>query len=249
MVSKVPGSAEVARGVPRLRGTVSGCLSHSKVFRRGREHAKLLTIANGRRRSKAVTEPADVSETTVGGGMGSTTRENGANPSAVPSTADPGRPLSPLLSFVSHIFDSASDRLRRRLSSVRRLHDVDFETASCRFTRLMDRGVGWTCRSCLAHRACGVMVSRLSGWHWSGHFRRPSSCGIRRAEGETGAGRVVLVWNYMLQPSARPQGVPVGPQSTCHAPDRGACALRIPLPLGLNRRVCPHRCFIRDLPT
>eukprot|EP00964_Phaeocystis_antarctica_P111856 scaffold76129_cov60-Phaeocystis_antarctica.AAC.1 len=30
MVSKVPGSAEVACGVPRLRGTVSGCLSHSK---------------------------------------------------------------------------------------------------------------------------------------------------------------------------------------------------------------------------
>ena len=42
-----------------------------------------------------------------------------------------------------------------------------------------------------------------------------------------------LVWNYMLQPSARPQGVPVGPQSTCHAPDRGACALRIPQLLGL----------------
>ena len=91
----------------------------------GREHAKLLTIANGRRRSKAVTEPAAVSETTVGGGMGSTTRENWANPLAVPSTADPGRPLSPLLSFVSHIFDSASDRLCRRLRSVRRLHDVD----------------------------------------------------------------------------------------------------------------------------
>ena len=43
---EVPGSAEVARGVPRLRGTVSGCLSHTKVFHRGREHAKLLTIAN-----------------------------------------------------------------------------------------------------------------------------------------------------------------------------------------------------------
>jgi len=181
----------VARGVPKLRGTVSGCLSHTKVFHRGREHAKLLTIANGRRRSKAVTEPADVSETTVGGGMGSSTRENWANPSAVPSTADPGRPLSPLLSFVSHIFDSASDRLRRRLNSVRRLHDVDFETASCRFTRLMDRDLGWTCRSCLAHRACGVMVSRLSGWHWRDHFRPPSSCGIRRPEGETGAGRVL----------------------------------------------------------
>ena len=162
-VSKVPGSAEVSRGVPRLRGTVSGRLSHTKVFHRGREHAKLLTIANGRRRSKAVTEPAAVSETTVGGGMGSTTRENWANPLAVPSTADPGRPLSPLLSFVSHIFDSASDRLCRRLSSVRRLHDVDFETASCRFTHLMDRGLAWTCRSCLAHRACGVQVSRLSG--------------------------------------------------------------------------------------
>ena len=108
---EVPGSAEVSRGVPRLRGTVSGRLSHTKVFHRGREHAKLLTIANGRRRSKAVTEPAAVSETTVGGGMGSTTRENWANPLAVPSTADPGRPLSPLLSFVSHMFDSASDRL------------------------------------------------------------------------------------------------------------------------------------------
>ena len=30
----------------------------------GREHTKPLTIANGRRRSKAVTEPAAVSETT-----------------------------------------------------------------------------------------------------------------------------------------------------------------------------------------
>ena len=83
-VSKVPGSAEVARGVPRLRGTVSGCRSHTKVFHRGHEHAKLLTVAKGRRRSKAVTEPAAVSETTVGGGMGSTTRENWANPLAVP---------------------------------------------------------------------------------------------------------------------------------------------------------------------
>ena len=48
-------------------------------------------------------------------------------------------------------------------------------------------------------------------------MREPSSCGIRRAEGETGAGRGALVWNYILQPSARPQGVPVAPQSTCHA--------------------------------
>ena len=64
-------------------------------------------------------------------------------------------------------------------------------------------------------------------------MREPSSCGIRRPEGETGAGRLALVWNYMSQPSARPQGVPVGPQSTCHAPDRGACALRIPQLLGL----------------
>ena len=54
MVSRSAGSAEVARGVPKLRGTVSGCLSHTKVFHRGREHAKLLTIANGRRRLKAV---------------------------------------------------------------------------------------------------------------------------------------------------------------------------------------------------
>ena len=64
-------------------------------------------------------------------------------------------------------------------------------------------------------------------------MREPSSCGIRRAEGETGAGRVALVWNYMLQPSARPQGVPVGPQSTCHAPDRGASTMSIAHPLGL----------------
>eukprot|EP00964_Phaeocystis_antarctica_P145007 scaffold110936_cov66-Phaeocystis_antarctica.AAC.1 len=41
-----------------------------------------------------------------------------------------------------------------------------------------------------------------------------------------------LVWNYMLQPSARPQGVPVGPHSTCHAPDRGASTMSIPHPLG-----------------
>ena len=37
-----------------------------------------------------------------------------------------------------------------------------------------------------------------------------------------------------MQPSARPQGVPVGPQSTCHAPDRGASTMLIPLPLGLS---------------
>ena len=38
----------------------------------------------------------------------------------------------------------------------------------------------------------------------------------------------------MLQPSARPQGVPVGPQSTCHALDRGASTLWIAHPLGLR---------------
>ena len=68
-------------------------------------------------------------------------------------------------------------------------------------------------------------------------MREPSSCGIRRAEGETGAGRVALVWNYILQPSARPQGVPVGPQSTCHAPDRGASTMLIPsVPTRVNRK-------------
>ena len=37
---------------------------------------------------------------------------------------------------------------------------------------------------------------------------------------------------HILQPSARPQGVPVGPQSTCHAPDRAASTMSIPHPLG-----------------
>ena len=64
-------------------------------------------------------------------------------------------------------------------------------------------------------------------------MREPSSCGIRRAEGETGAGQVALVWNYILQPSARPQGVHVGPQSTCHALDRGVSTLWFTYPLGL----------------
>ena len=47
-----------------------------------------------------------------------------------------------------------------------------------------------------------------------------------------------------MQPSARPQGVPVGPQSTCHAPDRGASTLWIPqLGLRCNRqyRYCLQR--------
>ena len=65
-------------------------------------------------------------------------------------------------------------------------------------------------------------------------MREPSSCGIRRREGETGAGHVALVWNYILQPSARPQGVPVGPQSTCHALDRGVSTLWFTYPLGLK---------------
>ena len=65
---EVPGTAVVARGVPRLRGTVSGCLSSTKVFHRGREHATLLASVTGRRRPKAVTElTAAISETTVGG--------------------------------------------------------------------------------------------------------------------------------------------------------------------------------------
>eukprot|EP00964_Phaeocystis_antarctica_P079733 scaffold49711_cov54-Phaeocystis_antarctica.AAC.1 len=74
----------------------------------------------------------------------------------------------------------------------------------------MDWDLGWTCRSCLAHRACGVMVSRLSGWHWSGHFRRPSSCGIRRAEGETDAGREGLLWSNICTIGPAPGG-PRGP--------------------------------------
>ena len=171
--------------MPRLRGTVSGCLSHTRVFHRGREHAKLLTIANGRRRSKAVTEPADVSETTVGGGMGSTTRENWANPLAVPSTADPGRPLSPLLSFVSHIFDSASDRLCRRLRSVRRLHDVDFENASCRFTHLIESRESLTVASRVSAYILPPSSERLSiaisqkrlGEHL---VLRPESCSVTK---------------------------------------------------------------------
>ena len=44
-----PGSAEAARGVPGSRGTVSDCLSHSRVFHNGREHDTLLTLPNRRR--------------------------------------------------------------------------------------------------------------------------------------------------------------------------------------------------------
>ena len=90
--------------MPRHRGTVSGRLSHTKVFHRGREHAKLRysqspTVDVDRRLS--LSQQPSARRPLV---MGSTTRENWANPLAVPSTADPGRPLSPLLSFVSHIF-------------------------------------------------------------------------------------------------------------------------------------------------
>ena len=69
MVSKVPGSTEGARGVPKLRGTVSGCLSHTKVFH---------TVVRSRGRENCGPIPW----------------------AGVASTAHPGRPLSPLLSFV-----------------------------------------------------------------------------------------------------------------------------------------------------
>ena len=72
--------------MPRLRGTVSGCLSHTRVFHRGHEHATLLTIANARRRSKAVTELIAISETTVGGRLGSVTSDNWVKLLPVPST-------------------------------------------------------------------------------------------------------------------------------------------------------------------
>ena len=48
-LQEAPGSAEVARGVPGSRGTVSDCLSHSRVFHNGREHDPLLTLPNRRR--------------------------------------------------------------------------------------------------------------------------------------------------------------------------------------------------------
>ena len=73
---EVPGTAEVARGVLSLRGAVSGCLSHTRVFHMGHEHATLLTIVNARRRSKAVTERTAISEITVGCRLGSVTRDN-----------------------------------------------------------------------------------------------------------------------------------------------------------------------------
>ena len=41
-----PGSAEAERGVPGSRGTVSDCLSHSRVFHNGRGHDTLLTLPN-----------------------------------------------------------------------------------------------------------------------------------------------------------------------------------------------------------
>ena len=64
----------------------------------------------------------------------------------------------------------------------------------------------------------------------SGGPRGPPGAAPRASD----AGRRALVWKLMLQPSARPQGVPVGPQSTCHAPDRGASTMSIPYPLGLT---------------
>ncbi len=95
------------------------------------------------------------------------------------------------MSFVRHIFDSDSDRLRRRLGSVRRVHDVDFETASCRFTHLMDRALAWTCWSRFACRACEVEVSRLEVQAEESTGIQPSSCGIGRAEGEIDAKQFV----------------------------------------------------------
>ena len=137
---EVPGTAEVARGVPRLRGTVSGCLSHTRVFHRGHEHATLLTIANARRRSKAVTELIAISETTVGGRfhMGSVTRDNWVKLLPVPSTGDPGGPLSPLVGFVCRIFDPVSIRLRRRLGWTCGLHHCRLRSrlSQARATRL-----------------------------------------------------------------------------------------------------------------
>ena len=59
--------ARAARARPRVRRSHSprlGCAAHTSP----------LTITEFR--AKAVTEAADVSETTVGGGMGSATREN-----------------------------------------------------------------------------------------------------------------------------------------------------------------------------
>ena len=60
------------------RGTVSGCLSHTRVFHRGREHATLLAFARARRSLKTVTELTVISETTVCGRLGSVTRDNWA---------------------------------------------------------------------------------------------------------------------------------------------------------------------------
>ena len=65
-------------------------------------------------------------------------------------------------------------------------------------------------------------------------MRSPRALKRQGAEGDTDAGQATIVSNYMVQPWARPQGVPVGPQSTCHALDRGASTLWIPLPLGLK---------------
>ena len=156
---EVPGTAVVARGVPRLRGTVSGCLSSTKVFHRGREHATLLASVTGRRRPKAVTELTAISEATVDGRLGSVTRDNWVKLLAVPSTGDPGRPLSPLVGFVRRIFDPVSTRLRRRLGWTRRVHHVDFETTSCRVTWLMNRALAWNHRS---HSSSSELAESIS---------------------------------------------------------------------------------------
>ena len=168
--------------MPRLRGTVSGCLSHTRVFHGGHEHATLLTIANARRRSKAVTELIAISETTVGGRLGSVTSDNWVKLLPVPSTGDPGRPLSPLVGFVCRIFDPVSIRLRRRLEDgpagctivgfdrgSRRHEQLGYRLATCQLPGELFSG--------LVHRQRERTLCRPDGTHFGSRSGCRPLCG------------------------------------------------------------------------
>ena len=107
---------EVARGVPRLRGrslalsSVAKCSIAVVIMRRycGDFLASMLIEGCLLHNSR--------NKTTVGGGLGSVTRDNWGH--ILPFLGflllnDQSRPLSPLVSFARHMFDSGSDGLRQ----------------------------------------------------------------------------------------------------------------------------------------
>ena len=104
---------EVARGVPRLRSRSLALSSAAKcsiavvIMPRYCGDFLASTLIEGcllyNSRNK----------TTVGGGLGSVTRDNWGQILPVPLLGDQSRQLSPLVSFARHMFDSGSDGLRQ----------------------------------------------------------------------------------------------------------------------------------------